>query len=101
MWNWKFLLPSVILLMITLSAFTDILKNRRKSDEFFKCKDESGDGSVICSFMDHDDICDILSVTKISQGGNFTSAETLIVKIHSLNMPENLPSMKLIILIIF
>lgn len=98
MWNWKFLLSVAILYAITLSDFPDLLNNWRKfeSEGNFKCKNKLGDGSVMCYFTDHIRTDDIFSVNKITPEDHFyidEIFETCILKIHSLNMPENLPGM--------
>lgn len=101
MWNWKLFLLSVVLLYaISLSDFPDLLNNSRKfkNEGNFKCMNKVGDGSVMCYFMDHIAISDIFNITKILPDGNFSIEEikeTLIIRIHSLNMPENLPGMNM------
>jgi hypothetical protein len=94
---WRFILSVVVLFAITLSDY-DLLNNWRKveSEDNFKCKNKLGDGSVMCYFTDR--ILDVenFNVIKMMPDGNFSVQEireTFIVKIHSLNMPKNLPGM--------
>lgn len=98
MLSWKFLLFVVVLYLITLSCF----KYRvGKKEEFMKCLNESGDGSVVCHFLDDVRSFDFFNVTKVIDGSlNYDEKKnSTILKIHSHNMPEWMPGLSRIYLI--
>lgn len=91
--SWKFLLSVVVLYMIALSCFK--YRVDRKEEESMKCLNQSGDGSVVCHFMDDVKIFEFFNVTKIIDGSsNYAERNnSTILKIHSHNLPERMPGL--------